>query len=90
MRPTSVLRPDAINLERLAGGLRQLLKPVRRIAAGQRGKEASGRRFGQQWRLGVVAAYGDKPDPLSLITVRACSAVPMNASSVSRLPVTLR
>ena len=45
--PTSVLRPDAIYLERLAGGLRQLLKPARRIAADQRGKEASGRQFGQ-------------------------------------------
>ena len=42
-RPTSVLQPDAINLEWLAGGLRQLLKPARRVAAGQRGKEAGGR-----------------------------------------------
>ena len=31
-----------------------------------------------------------RPIRLSSITVRACSAVPINASSVSRLPVMLR
>src|SRR6476646_3063690 len=63
-RPTSVSRPDAIYLKRLARDLRQLLKPAWRIAAGQRGKEASGRQFGQHLRLEVAAAYRDKADPV--------------------------
>ena len=63
-RPTSVLRPDAINLERLAGGLWQLLKPARRIAAGQRGKGSQRAPVRSALASRRWAAHGDKADPV--------------------------